>query len=218
MTLPFYPIALTVLPGLAPTVRWSPVFFNQSFKAQNGASIDIQLASTPLHNFEVSYNFLRDIGRANSPEFRIMLGFWMAIGGSAGRFLFQNPDDQSVTTQTIANGDGVTTAFTAIRTIGTSLGYGTEPVGQWITTLPYNVYVNGVLKTAGSDYTINTAQPVNSTIVFSSAPPVGVNNITADFSYAYYCRFADDSLTFEKFIDQIWSAQSVKIQSCRLGA
>jgi hypothetical protein len=218
MTLPVFPLAAT-LPGLGYSVKWSPVFFNQSFKAMNGASIDIGLSPYPLHNFELTFNFLRDA--PSYTERQILMGFFAMVNGPLGRFLFYNVDDGTVTAtstgygQTLQLGDGLTTTFT----IGRSLGAGAyiappEPVGY---VFPVSaVYWNGVLQSSGS-YTVTTTALGAQAITFSGAPPSNtVIGITMVFYY--YCKFADDTMTFDKFVDMIWSCQSVKIQSCPFGA
>jgi hypothetical protein len=213
--------------GLGYNVKWSPVFFNQSHKTMTGASIDIGLAQYPLHNFELTYPFLRDYPTGNmlagKSELKIMMGFFLNLAGSLGRFDFINPDDYTVLAQILVNSyDGVTTAFPFVRTYGSSVTFtfsGTEPVGDVILALgPVHVYYNSVLKTLGVDYTLDLTRPGNNLLgLIGTLPAPGVQ-ITADFSYAYYCKFTDDSLTFDKFVNQIWSAQAVKLQSCRPGA
>lgn len=219
MVIPIYP----TLAGLAINVKWSPEFFNQSQKAINGANIDIALAATPLWNFEINYTLLRDFAVtfpvAVNSEFRRLLGFYMIVGGSAGRFLFNNPEDNIVTGQLLGQGDGTTTVFTAVRTMGAAdYGYGfsalTEPVGQVNTGAGgIQTFVNGVPTSA----TLSTTTPVANTFTFASAPGPGLP-VTANFSFYYYCKFKEDTLTFEKIANLYWQNQSVKFQSCRQGA
>jgi len=37
-------------------------------------------------------------------------------------------------------------------------------------------------------------------------------------SYYYYCKLANNSNTFEKFMERLWSLNKVSIHSCRPGA
>ena len=46
------------------------------------------------------------------------------------------------------------------------------------------------------------------------APPSGLA-ISADFSYAFLCRFVSDDLDFEQFMSNLWRAESVKFRSLR---
>jgi hypothetical protein len=237
MTLQIYPAssALQLTSGLgAPPgflalgykVKWTPVFFNQSAKTLTGASIDIALAQYPLHSFELTYPFLRDYDPQQlnvfNTEFRVLMGFWLQIGGSVGRFGFRNPDDYLVTGQTITNSyDGTTTSFTIVRTLGSSPlpVYGlTEPIGILDTpNFSTKVFFNGVQQTITTNYTLDTSVPGRQLLNLVTLPSAGTA-ITMNFGFLYYCKFVDDSLDFEKFANPIWSAPTVKIQSCRPGA
>ena len=37
-------------------------------------------------------------------------------------------------------------------------------------------------------------------------------------SYYYYCKLADNSNSFEKFMDRIWALGKVTLHGCRPGA
>jgi uncharacterized protein (TIGR02217 family) len=223
MTLPLFPLPIGLGPGGSTYVKWSPVFFNQSQKTVSGASIDVALASTPLHNFEFVYGFLRDQGLLGAPtftgsEFKAVMGFFLSTGGSLGRFRFTNPDDNTVLAQPIGTGDGVTDVFTIVRTYGDpSVAVYTEPVGWTHTTGTLNVYYNGGLRANGTDYVIDNSFPGSSRLSCMTTPNLA-SPITIDMTYDYYCKFTDDTMTHEKFISQLWTIGSVKIQSCRVGA
>jgi|SRR5579859_1139411 len=194
--------------------RWTPMFFNlPSSIAASGAAIDAALAATPLHTFELTYNFLRSTFALG--EFQTLMGFFLSMRGTVGRFLLSNPDDYIVTGQHIGVGDGSTTVFPIVRTYGTTGGSGTENVGAIDVTGPtITVYLNG---TPTSAYTLQTTVPGGQTITFTSAPAGGVV-ITMDFQFLYYCRFSENNYTFEKQFNQVWSLSKVTLQSCRAGA
>ena len=215
MTLPVYP-GQSLLPGLTYGCKWSPAFINMpTATAANGADIDLGLAQYPLHDFELQYEFLRD--DLSPSEFKTLMGFFLQIGGTLGRFLFDNPDDDLVTGCQIGTGDGSTKLFTLTRFFGAN-GYGaSEPVGQVNTGATFNLYDNGVLKTLGTDYTRDTSTPCANTVTFGTAPANG-HPITVDMSYFYYVKFADNSATFEKFMNRLWAVQKVALHSCRAGA
>lgn len=48
-------------------------------------------------------------------------------------------------------------------------------------------------------------------IVFGAAP--GAGKIYADFQFYFACRFLDDQVDFEKFMDQLWSMQTCNFRS-----
>jgi hypothetical protein len=231
----------TGLPGVEYRIKWRPIFFNQSFKAMNGAQIDIGLAGTPLHEFELSYSVLRNNppfrydglqpdGVTYNPiagELRRLLGFYMMVGGQLGRFAFDNTDDDYIKGQVIAITDGVKSAYQLVRTLadaaGPSLynssGGNTEPIGLWNDLATFNVYLDsgtGPTLISPVSYSV-TNTPGNVTVTFTSAPPAG-ETMTVDMGYYYYCKFATDMLEFEKIMDQRWMNPSIKLQSCRAGA
>lgn len=211
MTLPVYP----TLPGLTFPVKWTPRFYNMATAtAASGADIDLALADYPLHDFELQYEFLRD--SVGLTEFKTLMGFVLQIAGTAGRFLFSNPDDSSVTGQAIGTGDGATAAFTLVRSFGAGGFVGVEPIG-YVDSATLNVYDNGVLKTLGSDYTLDQSVAGLQTVTFASAPASG-HAITVDMAYWYYCKFPDNGPEFDKFMSGLWSMQKIILHSCRPGA
>ena len=72
------------------------------------------------------------------------MGFFLQLQGQFGTFLYTDPDDNTVTGQAFATGDGATTSFTMMRSLGGFL----EPVG-WVTSIA-NVYLNGVAAIAAA--------------------------------------------------------------------
>lgn len=219
MPLPIYPDR-TLLRGLGFSTKWSPEFFNLATETTaTGADIDLALAQYPLHGFELTYNFLRSWrAPANaSLEFKTLMGFWLMLGGTAGRFLFKNPDDCFVAAQLVGTGDGTATNFGPIvRTFGANGYFASEPVGQIDTTQPVIVRLGDAVQSS-STYTLNTTAPLNQIITFATAP-AAATPIYMDFAYFYYCKFADNSNTFEKFADRLWLLQKIAIKSCRPGA
>jgi Conserved hypothetical protein 2217 (DUF2460) len=131
---PVYP-SQTLLPGLGWNVKWTPTFFNQSYKAVNGASIDIGLARYPLHQFELTYDILRDqfqtYTQPPNNEWKTLVGLFALVGGSLGRFAYDNPDDDLALNMPIGIGDGVTSTFTLGRQLGA-----TGVTAPLVTTLP----------------------------------------------------------------------------------
>ncbi len=71
------------------------------------------------------------------------MGLYIQCQGQSGTFLYTDPTDNSATNQAIATGDGSTTVFTFVRTLGGA----TEPA-SWVTSVA-NVYLNGVNQPSG---------------------------------------------------------------------
>ena len=208
------------LPGLTYATHWKPRFFNiKTLVAATGAEIDLGLAATPLHDFELTYAFLRrGFPWVKAPiEFQTLIGFFGAMSGNLGRFGFKNPDDSFVRDQTIGTGDGVTTTFTLQRTFGAGDYSWTEPVGYLDLTMlaNFDVYVNGA--SVGRNYTLNTATGGAQTVTLAYPPPVGAP-VTVDMDYLYYCKLADDNADFEQFMHNLWTLKKITLRSCRPGA
>lgn len=221
MILPIFPDR-RLLPGLAYSQKWSPSFFNQSDTTATGADIDVAIAQDPLHDFELTYAVLRDGPKAGGAlaglEFRTMMGFHLAIGGSRGRFLYKNVDDFEIFRNQIGVGDGESTTFLITRTFGANGYFGTEPVGQVNVDRGVNVYLGTAFAPLDpSLYSIDTSTPVANAITFTTAPADGVA-ISLDMQYFYYCKLPNNSNTFEKFMDRLWMLSKVTLHSCRAGA
>lgn len=215
--LPVYPKLI----GLGYNVKWSPLFFNMPTQTTGtGADIDLGLSGTPLHDFELTYEFLRDQPVAmqqGASELKLMMGFFLRLAGTVGRFLFDNPDDNRVCAEAIGTTDGTSSVYGPItRTYGVGLNVGTEPVGVVNLSVPAVVYLNGVRQDS-STYTLLTDSPCNQQVKFNATPSAG-QAITMDLGYFYYAKFPDNTYTFEKFMDRLWLLNTVHIHSCRPGA
>jgi uncharacterized protein (TIGR02217 family) len=70
------------------------------------------------------------------------------------------------------------------------------------------VYFNGIVQSP-ANYTIDAATG----LVTFTAPPPAAQAVTADFTYWFRVRFADDSTEFENFLYQLWSLKQIKLQS-----
>lgn len=211
--LPIYP---QNLPGLTFNVKWTPQFYNMpTQQTTTGADIDLALSDSPTHEFELIYEFLRDsFGRT---EFKKMMGFFLRLAGTFGRFLFKNPDDYQQVNSVVGTADGTSFTFGPIkRSFGVGEDIGTEPIGYVDTSSPVKVYVDGV-EQSSSQWELLQSTPGDIYVKLYSVPTVG-KVITIDCNYFYYCKFVENTMSFEKFMDKIWMLGSVKIKSCRPGA
>ena len=162
-------------------------------------------ASFPLYEFELVANGLNAAsdyqGSMPPGEFQSTMGLFLNSLGMFGTFLFQDPDDCQVTGSILGVGDGDTTQFALVR----SLGGWVEPVG-WVKDTP-TVRKNG---TATLAFTLNAPN----SITFTTAPASGVT-ITADFSFYFLCRFLEDQHDYLKLWDKMWSNESIKFTSVK---
>jgi len=203
------------LPGLGWSVAKAPQFATRTQKAISGRELRVVDQLYPIWTFTLTYQILRDEHdtRAGSgiglgigyDELRTLAGFFLQQQGSFGAFLFNDPTDDSVTAQYLATGDGSTTVFQLYRTFG---GF-TEPIVA--PNVVNAIYFNGVLQSS-SGYSV---APTTGLVTFEIAPPSG-QTITADFTYYFLVRFADDTAEFENFMYQLWSLKQIKLQSVLL--
>lgn len=195
------------LSGLGWDVRRSPIWRNKITENRSGKEVRIGFWSYPRYEWELKYNFLRsDITNA---EFQSLLGFFNARGGSFDTFKFQDPDDNSVTGQTIGVGNGTQTQFQLVRSFGNYV----EPI--FAPQTPTAVKLNGVTQ-SGATYTVQgwESGTTPGMLIFNSAPANGAV-ITADFTYWFPVRFVDDQIDFKKFLNTVYSGDSVKLISLK---
>lgn len=198
------------LPGLGWSVSKAPRFATRVQKAISGRELRVIDQVNPIWTWTLTFVLLRDEHDARGQggqglgydELRTLAGFFLEQQGAFQPFLFDDPTDDRVSAQLIGSGDSTTTVFQLVRTFG---GF-TEPV-----VAPNSVsavYFNGVVQPA-SHYSVD---PATGLVTFTTAPPTG-QAITADFTYYFRVRFADDTTEFENFMYQLWSSKQVKLQS-----
>ncbi len=203
------PPSLPPLAGLGWSRHKKPGFSTRVASHVSGREVRVALMSYPLYEFEAVYNGLASSATAafaglGSASLQSLMGFFLQLQGQFGTFLYTDPDDNTVIGQAFATGDGLTTSFTFMRSLGGFL----EPVG-WMAGIT-NVYLNGVAQAFPTAW--NFAEP--NTLTFATAPGSGVI-VSADFSYAFNCRFLDDQMDFEEFMSNLWKVASMKFRSVK---
>lgn len=148
----------------------------------------LSLAPYPVWSFDydVSYLFGHEGDYANGTTSGIgqLVGFFAAVQGAGGSFLFTDPFDSTVTAANFGTGDGTTTAFPLKRQLGSFSGFVGWDLIQNVVGSP-SVYVGGVLTTPAS---------ISSTgvVTFTSAPVNGAA-LTWTGSFQFLCHFLDDT-------------------------
>lgn len=201
MTTPMFPS----LPGQSWPVHKRPIFSTRVASHVSGREARAPLYAAPLYEFEVSFEGL--CADASAPglganSLQALLGLYLQCRGRYGTFLYVDPNDRAATGQAIATGDGSTTVFTLQRAVG---GY-VEPV-SWAQSVDA-VYVNGAAQASG--WTLVAPNRLS----FAAAPAAGAA-VTADFTFAYECRFVDDEADFENYMAGLWQVQSLKFRSVK---
>jgi uncharacterized protein (TIGR02217 family) len=199
------PNALPFLPGLGWSVHRRPTFDTIVATHPSGSEVRLALWQNCLWEFELSYDALASNDAYPgvwTNTLQTLMGFYLARGGQRGTFLFIDPDFNTMAGQGIGAGDGTTVVFPFVRAFGGQV----EPVG-WVTAVSA-IYLDGAPVTSGWAIRGNV-------ISFDAAPASGVV-ISADFSYAFVCRFLEDSIDFEEFMDNLWQLKSLKFRQVRL--
>jgi len=199
------PPSFPALPGQGWSVHKRPTFSTRVASHVSGREVRSPLYAGTLYEFELTFDGLSSgssyPGLTNA-SLQSLMGFYLQCQGQYGSFLYTDPTDNAVTAQVISIGDGSTESFMFQRTLG---GF-SEPV-SWVSSVT-NVYLNGIAQTSGW----SLVQP--NTLSFAAAP-VSSAIITADFSYAFVCRFLDDQEDFENFMSGLWKVDALKFRSVK---
>lgn len=188
-------------PGLAWGSVWSPTFKTSISTSANGKEYRSANMATPVYGLSLKFEFLRHGDRGD--ELMPLFAFFLARKGSFDSFLYEHPEDNSVTDQLIGIADGHATAFQLLR--GFDLA-AVEPVMNIKQVL--EIKVNGALKTIGEHYTLTDT----GIVVFLEAP--GAGPVTWSGSYYYRARFLDDVMDFEKFLKNLWRTNKLDLMAC----
>lgn len=195
MTIPVFP----TLPGISWPVKRTPVWFTLAQRSTSGIETRLQVWSYPQYAYELTFEVLR-----SSPaftEWQQMEAFYNQCGGSAQMFAFNDPADCAVTAQGFGTGNGSTTAFQLVRSLGGFVCPVFAPVA-------WTAYVNGVAA-------VGATVSARGVVTFASAPAAGAV-LTWTGTYNWFCRFDDDKNTFSQDMNQLWSLASLKFTTVKL--
>lgn len=174
MTTPTFP----TLAGLGFPVTRTPVFSTTPQVAFSGKDSRRANWTYPKHRYELTFDLLRSDSNA---EWQTLMGFFMKVKGSALPFFFFDVDDNTAASQQFGIGDGITTQYQLVR----SLGGFVEPVYAPIGTP--SVSGGGLFS-------------VSNGLVTFSIPPTNSSVLTWSGTFNWLCRFDADELGFEKFM------------------
>ena len=198
------------LPGLGWSVTKAPRFATRIQRAVSGRELRVLDQPYPIWTWTLTYTLLRDSRDVRGvgglgvgyDELRTLAGFFLQQQGALTSFLFADPTDDSITGQVIGTGDASAAAFQLVR----GMGDFAEPINA--PDAVSAIYFNGVRQ----DQAGYTVDPATGLVTFVTPPPAG-QIITADFTYYFRVRFADDTAEFENFMYQLWQLKQVKLQS-----
>jgi uncharacterized protein (TIGR02217 family) len=186
------------LPGISWNVIKTPMWSTRIQKAISGREYRAAYYSLPLWKFSIKYEVLR----AGLGELQTLIGFFNARQGSFDTFLYTDPSDYQATNQVFGTGDGATTKFQLLRSIGSF----TEP----IVALPSQPIIlgNGVVQ---NSVVTNLTTGV---VTFVTAPIAGLA-LTWTGSFQYRCRFLQDSADFDNFMRLFWDCKKIEFVSVK---
>jgi len=200
------PPPFPTLAGQGWSVHKTPLFSTIVASHVSGREVRDALYQNPIWRFELTFDGLGSDSVSypgvGAQSLQSPMGFYVQCQGQYGSFLYTDPTDNAVANQVFATGDGATTVFTFSRSLGGFL----EPVG-WVTNVS-QVTVGGAAQASG--WSLNAPNSLG----FTTAPASGAL-IGASFSYAFQCRFEDDSVDFEQFMQNLWRVDSLKFRSVR---
>lgn len=192
---------LPSMPGLGWSVIKTPNWKTIVQETASGKEVRQSLMTYPLWDFTLTFSVLR--GANGYTEMTELAGFFNERQGMYDTWLFDDPSDDSVTSQSFGTGDGSTVAFQLIRTMN---GFN-EPI-QNVNGSP-SIYINGVLQSSG--YTIGSTG-----IVTFTAAPAAAAALTWTGAFYFRCRFLQDLAEFDQFAKDVWSLKTLKFRSVKL--
>lgn len=192
------------LPGITVPMPKRPRWSTRIATHESGREVRLKRWKYPLWTFEITVDAVTSASQrlnliANSQQ--AIVDFFQQCQGAGNSFLYVDQIDTIAVGQTLGIADGVTTDFVFKRMLQSV----NEPVG-WLLNVAA-VYIDGVQQTSGW----NTYDP--NVLRFATAPKLGT--ITADFNFAFLCRFSEDEMDSVQFMRDLWEMRSIKFQSLR---
>lgn len=196
MAIPTFP----TLPGLSWPIVRTRMGKTMIQEAVSGKETRIQQWAYPKYKWSLSFEMLSVL--VSSPEFQTLMGFINSISGQARPFYYFDPNDGAVTAQRFGSGDGVTTIFQLVRTLG---GY-TEPV-----IVPATI---GSITVAGVA-TAAFVRGAGGLIAFATPPAFGAT-LAWTGTYAWLCRMISDTTDFSQNMSTYYSTGKIEFQNIKI--
>ena len=191
----------------------------------SGKEVRLALWTFPRWHWVITYEYLyddpSDLGTNTYTDLRTILGLHLQSQGAATAFLFDDPTNDTVTAQNFGTGDSTTAQFQLVNNIGGFLEPVQAPAG--VGSAPAfpggaapKIYVNGVLQTVTTDYTITGVGYGGGTVTFTAGhiPGSGLA-ITWSGNFYYPTRFEKDSIEPSERWSALWELKEVKLVSIK---
>ena len=177
--------------GLSWPVKRSPRFHTKVMAAVSGMETRAAFMAYPLYKIDLTFDYL------SLNDWQTLGGFFKARKGKFDSFLFDDLEDNTATAQLVGTGNGSTTSFQLVRSVG---GF-TEPVENPKST-GLNVYISGALQSSG--YVIGPT----GILTFTAAPSVAVS-VTWTGGYYWRVRFDQDDAEFSQTVKNIFDLKKL---------
>lgn len=211
---------LEPLPGLASEYHrqssWGGLLLQTSASQLEARE---QQQSFARYAWDLVFNYLNLTSRGTytntiaAQNLQYLIGFYNQQGGALLSFFYRDQEFNAVSAGFQAISDGSTLAYQLQANVGSNFqpvyGLDTRSAitygGQYVqpATTAHQAYDNGSPVTASFDSETGI-------MTLASAPTTG-HTITADFSYLFRVRFADNTLDFKRMWNVVYALDSLKI-------
>lgn len=190
----------TTLPGIDIKVKKTVLYATEVQTAASGKELRATFWSTPRYEFEMTLTFLRQANfsvQTSTDEAATLVAFFGGMQGQFNPFYFTDPYNSTAATVTFGVGTGLSGQTSQLCD---SLGVAVVP-----NSTP-SIYVNGVLKTVGTDYTISAT----GLVTWINQPGNGAA-LTWSGTFYYTVRGEQDNLDLERIVNLAWKGGSLKL-------
>lgn len=182
-----------VLPGLKFPVGKEPMWETSKFPTAAGREYRSSYWTYPKWLITLEFEFIQ----RSTSDYGALVGFFNYHGGDRETFLYDDPDDNTVTAASFGLGDGTTTQFALTHAIGAF----SEPVGY---ATPSQITVNA---SPTSAYTL-----LSNRMVQFTAPPASGAVLAWSGTFAYRTRFYTPNLPdLKQFMVDFFSTGQLKL-------
>lgn len=192
--------------GQSWTIKRHTTYKTLTDEAMSRRVSTLALQRYAMYSWELGFELLRD--DSTPSDLQAIVGLYNACLGRFDSFLYTDPIYNTANGVVFGVGDGVTTNFQIIN-------YFSNPGGPFGPDIIQNF--NGGLPII----TDNLGPPGSlsigpSGIVTFLTPPAFGHNLAWSGSFYFRCKFMEDTLEMSEFMDNWWSAKSVKFASILL--
>lgn len=187
--------------------KGGPAFNTTIFTSQSGFEQRNANWATSRASYDVAF------GIRDEDDLADVLEFFYVMHGRATGFRFKDWGDYRIVNGNIGTGDGVETTYQIVKKYSVSSNTYTRTITK-IVANTLEVYVNDVLKTLTTDYTVNMNTGV---IVFEAGDIPGVGEaVEVNCEFDVPVRFDIDEMPISWEAFQIQSASGINLVEVRI--